>query len=49
MADTGDIDLYADVDADFGTCVADTGSGRYVCIQQPPLVLLCYPILKCCL
>ena len=29
MADNGDIDLYADVDADFGTGVADTGA-RYV-------------------
>jgi len=26
MADSGDIDLYADVDADFGTGVADTGA-----------------------
>ena len=29
MADHGDIDLYADVDADFETGVADTGA-RYV-------------------
>jgi len=35
MADHGDIDLYADVDADFGTGVADTGASPAMIWQHP--------------